>query len=297
MEKVGVVVVTYNRISLLQEVICSIQKQTYLNYDLIIVNNGSDDGTYEWLNSQKGLYVINQENVGGAGGFFTGIKYVAEHKYDYCWIMDDDVICSPDALNELINAVSVTENVGFVCSKVVGIDGSPMNTPKVDERPCKNGYPDAFEYIQHQMVKIQTATFVSVLFPTKIIEIKGLPYKEYFIWGDDTEYTTRISRDFNCYMACKSIVIHKRVVQRPIFLENEVDIHRIKLFRYKLRNQAYNELKYNGECKTHIIKKYVIQMFRYLIHGNSVCARIYFQATCDFMHFSPIIEFPEEIEK
>ncbi len=29
--------------------------------------------------------------------FYTGLKYVAEHAYDYCWFMDDDVICNVDA--------------------------------------------------------------------------------------------------------------------------------------------------------------------------------------------------------
>ena len=85
--KVGTVIVTYNRLTLLKEVIEALRQQTYLNQQIIIVNNGSTDSTAEWLQKQKDIVVINQENLGGAGGFFTGMKYVAEHNFDFCWIM------------------------------------------------------------------------------------------------------------------------------------------------------------------------------------------------------------------
>lgn len=99
---VGIVVVTYNRLSLLKECIDALRHQTYKNFRIVIVNNGSTDGTCEWLSLQNDLIVISQENSGGAGGFYTGLKYVAEHAYDYCWFMDDDVICNVDALQELL---------------------------------------------------------------------------------------------------------------------------------------------------------------------------------------------------
>ena len=177
MKRVGIVVVTYNRLALLKEAIDSLRNQTYLNRDIVVVNNGSTDGTLEWLNSQKDLIVITQQNLGGAGGFFTGMKYVAEHDYDYCWIMDDDVVCHSDALQELVSAYNKKPNIGFVCSKVIGINGCPMNTPTVDDRPTSNGDADFTDLIAESMIKVKTATFVSVLCSVKTIKEVGLPYK------------------------------------------------------------------------------------------------------------------------
>ena len=77
------------------EVIDALRKQTYNDYQIVVVNNGSTDGTEKWLSQQRDIITITQENLGGAGGFFAGMKYVAEHGYEYCWIMDDDVLCMP----------------------------------------------------------------------------------------------------------------------------------------------------------------------------------------------------------
>ena len=40
------------------------------------------------------------------------------------------------------------------------------------------------------------------------MEKVGLSYKEFFIWGDDMEYSNRISKQFPCYMVAQSIVVH-----------------------------------------------------------------------------------------
>ena len=74
MEKVIAVVVTYNRLELLQRVVESLKKQSRKLTEILVVNNGSTDGTKEWLDGQEGLTVIHQENVGGSGGFCRGIQ-------------------------------------------------------------------------------------------------------------------------------------------------------------------------------------------------------------------------------
>ena len=83
------VVVTYNRMELLKRNIRCLQQNKPIS-SIVIVNNGSTDGTTEWLAAQEGLTVINQTNVGGAGGFYTGIQY-AIRRVRWIWCMDDDV--------------------------------------------------------------------------------------------------------------------------------------------------------------------------------------------------------------
>ena len=68
------VVVTYNRRELLKRNIHSLRQQDSPLSAIVVVNNGSTDGTAEWLAEQHDLKVISQENVGGSGGFYTGIR-------------------------------------------------------------------------------------------------------------------------------------------------------------------------------------------------------------------------------
>ena len=56
--KVGTVIVTYNRLTLLKEAVEALRQQTYLNQQIIIVNNGSTDSTAEWLQKQKDIVIM-----------------------------------------------------------------------------------------------------------------------------------------------------------------------------------------------------------------------------------------------
>lgn len=294
--KVGIVIVTFNRLNLLKEVIESLRLQTYKNYQLIVVNNGSTDNTFQWLSEQKDIYIINQENTGGAGGFFTGMKYVAENQFDYCWIMDDDVICESNALEELIKAYQVKDNIGFVCSRVIGIDGRPMNTPAADTRPTDNGYADLFDLVErHSMVKVKMATFVSIFLGTEKIKELGLPIKEYFIWGDDSEYTERISSKYPCYIACRSLVVHKRTIQKSLKFEEETDPKRLYNYFYLFRNHAYT-LKLNNKKKEfwNLILKLPFKLLKLLLQLKTKQAKILIKSYTALLFFNPHIYFPKK---
>lgn len=292
--KVAIVVVTYNRLSLLKECIVSLRKQTYTNFDIVVINNGSTDDTLSWLNGQRDIIVITQKNLGGAGGFFTGMKYVAEHQYDYCWVMDDDVICLPNALEELLMAYCRKKKIGFVCSKVNGINGEPMNVPSVDNRPSPNGYPYYHELANYSMIKVIDATFVSVLFDTATIKEIGLPYKEYFIWGDDTEYTSRISSKYDCFMACRSEVVHKRKIQHSLSFYTETDSNRLNFYFYQIRNNGHITLTYkNWKGKSKWIVMSLLMFVKLIGHFDMKRLRIFFKAMFSLIKFHPVIVYPQ----
>ena len=290
---VGIVVVTYNRLELLKEVVDSLRNQTYCDFQIIVVNNDSPDGTREWLENQSDIFTIHQGNVGGAGGFFTGMKYVAENKFDYCWIMDDDVICNPTALEELIKGIQVKPDIGFVCSKVIGDNNLPMNVPEIDLRTMTNGAVNWMDLLDSKMVKVRTATFVSVLFPVANIFEFGLPIKDYFIWGDDTEYTARLSIKKDSYMVGSSVVHHKRAKQAILSIDDEIDNARIKNYFYLYRNGSYS-LIYYKRYRQYL--KRLINLFKKVIKLiwklNFFKAYIIIKSQLALFYFKPKIEFP-----
>lgn len=295
MKQVAIIVVTFNRLVLLQEEIESLRNQTFKDAQIVVINNGSTDGTSSWLEQQKDIITITQDNCGGAGGFFTGMKYVAEHGYKYCWLMDDDVICSPDALQELYNAYQLKPDMGFVCSKVQGIDGCEMNVPYPDCRRRGTAYQDIFEYLDRQMVKVKEATFVSVFLSTDIIRECGLPYREYFIWGDDSEYTNRVSDTHPCYLVGTSCVIHKRAIQGGLLFETETDPRRIQNFFYMFRNNNYRQYRnQNWRWKLRFLKNWIKMICRYKKAGEHEKATVLIKALKAIRTFNPAIQYPEK---
>lgn len=292
-KKVGIVVVTYNRLKLLQEEIDALRNQTYKDHQIVVVNNSSTDGTLEWLEGQDDIITITQGNVGGAGGFFTGMKYVAEHGYNYCWVMDDDVICNPDALEKLVVAFNKHPEAGYICSKVVATNGEPMNVPILDMRKGETDYTYWINESDEHLLRVMKSTFVSALFPVSIIKEVGLPYKEYFIWGDDWEYTQRISTKHVCFLSLESIVVHKRAIQKRVSIEHETNSFRLQNYVYMFRNMAFNSIKYNNISRLKITFGMFKATMSEICKGNLKSSKIRFKALSAFIKFNPVVQFPK----
>ena len=266
MDKVVAVVVTYNRQDWLKKCIDAILAQSYTVSKLLIINNKSTDGT-DKLFVEGGKYYGNEvvqclnldENIGGAGGFSTGIKYTNENlDYDWIWVMDDDVIPEKDSLRELLDAkgcLSMSdEKIGFLASEVYGLQGQPMNVPEVDTRPTNNGYPEWFEYLENGLILIRSATFVSILVPKAAVQAVGYPISDYFIWGDDIEYTTRITQNYGlAYLVGRSKVLHARQTGKAVSIMNADTPQRIRMYHYLYRNSLLNTKKY--ESNKRVIKQ------------------------------------------
>lgn len=251
--KIQAVVVTYNRKELLRECIDALFRQTASLEKIIVVDNASIDGTESYLkengylNSLQIQYVKLPENIGGAGGFYEGMKLAAKSRPDWIWIMDDDVVPAETALEELIKAIDIIHGkVSFLASAVRGINGEAMNVPKI-AREQFNKYLDWYQYLDKGIVKIVKATFVSLLINMKAVEVCGYPWKEFFIWGDDSEYTQRIIRDYGpAYMVGSSRVLHKRVSAEELSIVKEQNKKRIPMYFYYYRNNLIGFWEYEN---------------------------------------------------
>lgn len=246
--KIIAVVVTYNRLELLKECIEALRCQTVVLDTILVINNGSTDGTSDWLNQQTDLTVIYQENIGGSGGFSRGIKEGCKKRYDWIWVMDDDTIVTSNALEELLKLTNISNDkeVGFIASKVLWKDSTPNipSLPLFSNKIVDNKY--TFNYFEEEnCLIIQASTFLSMLINSKVVEKVGLPYKEFFIWWDDIEYSERITENgFLGLYANKSKVYHKTSTNQ---LETIMSVPAKSLwkFRYGLRNELFLRKKRN----------------------------------------------------
>lgn len=211
--KIAAVVVTYNRLELLKECISALKNQTYKLDEIIIVNNCSTDGTLEWLSEQKDLTTITQENVGGAGGFYTGIKVAYEKGYDWIWCMDDDGRPVKDTLEELlkyaIKEVALyhplvldydNETFSFGCWFNDGREKLLFKSFSEIKKTC---------YFEKKIFPSLGTPFNGTLIPRKAVELGGYPNPKYFIWGDESEYIKRIvKKGFKSFNVVDAIFNH-----------------------------------------------------------------------------------------
>lgn len=242
MAGVAAVVVTFNRLEKLKTVLASIEAQSYAPTRLIVVDNASTDGTGEYLaglESTLDLEIVSlSTNTGGAGGFSAGMRRGYELGADFVWIMDDDGYPEPDALEKLVAGFtdareSLGDEVPFACSVVKYIDGEicEMNNPVPTwdwGRLLARG---------QNSVMVSSCSFVSVLVPRWVLEKHGLPYKEYFIWFDDAEYTMRISKACPGVQVLDSVTVHDMGENKGVNF-GMIDDGNAWKFAYGVRNQA-----------------------------------------------------------
>lgn len=278
MKRVAAVVVTYNRKELLKENLDALSEQSIDIDYIVIIDNNSTDGTGEfikqnYLNKKKFIYKKLPKNVGGAGGFYEGIKFVNEKlDVDFVWLMDDDTIPTITALEKLLDAYEMLPKpVSYLASSVFGMKNEPMNVPNVDEKTDENGYPSWYVNLDKKCVKITNATFVSILVNMQAVKQIGYPVKWYFLWGDDTEYTLRLIKYYgSAYLVGDSKVIHKRKNGKSLSIFNETDKNRIDNYYFYYRNAIFNHKEYFGKRVTYSLiwnwEKNIIKAF---IHRES----------------------------
>lgn len=233
---VTAVVVTYNRLPLLRRCLAALQAQTAQGLRVLVVDNASADGTVEYLKTlaMPGLVCrILTENLGGAGGFAYGMQAAAELGCKAVWLMDDDTLPEPQALEALLAADAAMDGAyGWLSSRALAPDGSdqPMNLQR------KTMYRDIDGFDAAEIPAVM-ASFVSLFLRTEAVRQLGLPIAEFFIWSDDWEYTRRISRAKPCYVIPASRVVH--AMQNPGVVNIARDVPaRWARYRYFYRNDV-----------------------------------------------------------
>ena len=291
------VVVTYNRLELLKENIQGLLNQTNNNFDILIIDNKSTDGTDKYLEQIKSdriSYIITDKNIGGAGGFNLGLRYAIENNYSYAWVMDDDTIPEENSLEKLLNAKEILKDeFSFLNSYVKWIDGSicKMNAPMVDRKllTLQN-----YELLDKKMIILSSCSFVSCFINLTKVGKCGLPIKEFFIYYDDIEYTSRIGRVLPGYLVVDSVVVHKMKNNESTTVENLTNVDKINRLVYDYRN-GYKFCREEGFIKT--IKyniKYFYHVFRVLISKNGFKFKKIKSMTkgmCLGLFFNPKIEY------
>ncbi|MEJ8748317.1 glycosyltransferase [Phocaeicola plebeius] len=186
------VVVTYNRRELLKRNIACLRLNTPVS-SIVVVNNGSTDGTGAWLDEQEDLTVIHQENVGGSGGFYRGIQYAYQAGADWIWCMDDDVFPRPDCMEYLLPythepGVGILAPRRLMAGQIFTNDFQKVNL----SNPFASMYQQKLKkQVVNGPVDICGTAFEGLCISRKAVAEIGLPNKELFIFCDDTDYCLR----------------------------------------------------------------------------------------------------------
>ncbi|HFI0952225.1 TPA: glycosyltransferase, partial [Streptococcus suis] len=219
--RITVVLVTFNRLDCLKLALEKYEEQTLQPYRIIVVDNCSTDGTRDYLkkwksevSSIKREVLTTTENLGGAGGFATGLKLA--HKYtdtDWIWLADDDAYPEKNAIEEMSN---VYNNLNEV-DEVVALFSSVINFGKYDlnhRRLVKRRFtgvkfiPVHNNSYSQDYFEINQGSYVGMLVKNSALSKAGITREDYFIYFDDTEHTERLNKFGRLVCIPNSRVVH-----------------------------------------------------------------------------------------
>jgi rhamnopyranosyl-N-acetylglucosaminyl-diphospho-decaprenol beta-1,3/1,4-galactofuranosyltransferase len=188
------VVVTYNREETLPRCLDAIAAQTCPPDAVLVVDNGSTDGTVAMLSRRYPQVLILRlpENRGGGGGFEAGHREAMRLGYDWAWLMDDDPVAEPQALERL-----------FAAAAAIGpADAAAFCGVQYD--PSLDKYNAGFYWRRRPVAvpralvdrgepyRVDLAPFCGFLVNRAATERVGYPRGDFFMRFTDYEYSLRL---------------------------------------------------------------------------------------------------------
>ena len=256
MKRITAVVVTYNRKELLIRCIEYLRRQTVKLDGIIVINNGSTDGTDAWLDQQKDLDVIHQENVGGAGGFYRGIQHAYINGFDWIWCLEDDVFPEPDCLEQLLEQDD--EKTGILCP--LHRQGGKTHLSEIRKfnltNPFKSLHADIItpnDVRKKESISIEGMTFEGPLIKREVVKQIGFPNKELFLLYDDSDY------GYRAVLAGWHLkLVTKALINKELLFVNDDRVTQVQKGKWKLyyhiRNTVYFNRKYGKNYSVRVLR-------------------------------------------
>jgi len=237
--KVCLVIVTWNKQADVLNLLDSLTRLDYKNIETVVVDNASTDDTVKSIRQRfPGVTLIeNQKNLGGSGGFNSGMRYGLTKDFKYFWLLDNDVIVQPDALKQLIEVAEGNPQFGQIGSKICYLNapktiqeiGAKINWRTGEGQPIKTGAPD--QNISDTPFEVDYCAACSVLVRAEAAQQAGLMDERFFVFFDDKDFSQKIKANgWQVIAAPASRVWH--------MFHSEKNIQPWRLY-YSIRNSFY----------------------------------------------------------
>ncbi|MGB8063165.1 MAG: glycosyltransferase family 2 protein [Candidatus Sulfotelmatobacter sp.] len=193
-DRVAIVVLNWNGWKDTQMCLSSLRQLDYQNYEVIVVDNGSSDDSAARIGSDFSEVTIVEtgENRGFAGGCNLGIRHALSHSADFVWLLNNDTIVHPEALQRLMDKAQGDRRIAAVGSAIYYMEepqhlqawgGGHVNFWLGRSRHFLAPVPDdAVDFI----------TGASMLLSREALGSVGLLDERFFMYWEDADFCFRL---------------------------------------------------------------------------------------------------------
>lgn len=197
MKKIGIVICNYNKADAVLESIQCILESKFTDYDLFVVDNGSTDESVKKIKekyAQKLTLIENKENLGGSGGFNTGLRAAYEKGYPYVMCVDNDAMLDENAIGNLYTFLEEHPEAGMAGAKVYHLE-APEYVQQFGQKIDFHNFCTEVNYYNAmengtmpEYLYTDSVAACSLLVRRTIIDKIGFMPEDNFLYWDDTEW-------------------------------------------------------------------------------------------------------------
>lgn len=262
---VSILVVTWNRKKDILETLQSIYEQTYKNFEIIVVDNGSEDGTIDALRTfyPEIVIVALDRNIGVSAGRNAGFRIA---RGDIIFCLDSDASPDKNALTNLVRRLQADPDIGVINSKIVN-----AYTMSLDGGP-------GWVYSEVQKTK-QNEEFLSWSFSEggaairkQVLDRVGNFWELLFFGSEGQEFSLRVwDAGYKVLYYPESVVYHRASSQQRLAgKDRDVLIFRYNLYIYIARYPFWllflvGPLKIAAVMIRGMRRKYLFEVFKTLL--------------------------------
>ncbi len=203
-EKVCVVICNWNKVDDLLSCIESVFNSSYKNFDLVVVENGSDPEIADKIRAELPSSVVlleNIKNTGGSGGFNRGMEYAIDKKiYQSVWLLDNDVVVDSDCLFEQLQELRKSDRNAMVGPVILQFEfpdllqelGAYIDWNRYDLVSHLKNLP--LNVLDQQVISVDYLAACSILVDLNKLKEVGLMDGGYFLYFDDAEWCKRFQK-------------------------------------------------------------------------------------------------------
>ena len=242
--RVGVFVVTWNKKADVLALLDSLQEHPYPNWRVTVVDNDSSDGTAAAIGERHPWVrcIRMPVNLGGTGGFNAGLcQALRDADYDYVWLLDNDVVVEPGALEVLVETLERRGDAAAAGSHMIQRDFADVTNEiggDVDltrGRLLLNRHRTASRAHRDEVYEVDYLAAASLVVRFDVLRQVGI-WDDFFIHYDDVDWCLRIKKAGYKVLACAaSRIRHVSARSKPVTW----------VLYYDLRNMLYLQHKHN----------------------------------------------------
>lgn len=213
--KVAIVVLNYKGLKDTLECIKSLQKQTYKNLHLVIVENGSYDGSdakLQQLESDQITVMCNDKNLGFAGGVNTGIRWALANDYDYIALFNNDAVADKGWAKKLVHSAEKHRS-GITTGLLLTEDGKRIDSTSEQYSIWGLAFPRNRGHKKNESPSgefVFGATGGASIYSAEMLRRIGLFDEDFFAYYEDVDISFRAQlAGWKVYYEPGAIAYHK----------------------------------------------------------------------------------------